>query len=123
MTGHRITVALTLLNLAILVGAASTPRLAVSAGPAPVLRGSALELVDQRGEARATIRVESTGEVVLRLFDQQGTIRVKLGAGTDGSGLLLNNDATEPGVHLLAKSEGSSVRVTNKDGQQRVVAP
>jgi hypothetical protein len=123
MTGHRITVALTLLNLAILVGAASTARPAASAGAAPVLRGSALELVDQRGKARATIRVESTGEVVLRLFDQQGTIRVKLGAGTDGSGLLLNNDATEPGVHLLAKSEGSSVRVTNKDGHQRVVAP
>jgi hypothetical protein len=122
MTGHRITVALGLLNLALLLAAAGTSRPEGSPGPA-VLRGSALELVDQQGKARATIRVESSGEVVLRLFDQQGTIRVKLGAGTDGSGLVLNNDATEPGVHLLAKSEGSSVRITNKDGHQRVVAP
>jgi hypothetical protein len=122
MTGHRITVALSLLNLALLVAAASGTRPESAPDPA-VLRGSALELVDQQGKARATIRVESSGEVVLRLFDQQGTIRVKLGAGTDGSGLVLNNDATEPGVHLLAKSAGSSVRVTNKDGHQRVVAP
>jgi hypothetical protein len=123
MTGHGVTVALSLLNLAIFAGAASTARPERPRGAEPVLRGSALELVDQRGKSRATILVEPTGEVVLRLFDQQGTIRVKLGAGTDGSGLLLNNDATEPGVHLLAKAEGSSVRVTNKDGHQRVVAP
>jgi hypothetical protein len=123
MTGHHIAVALGLLNLAALVGAATLARSDGSAGPAPVLRGGALELVDRGGKARATIRVESSGEVVLRLFDQQGTIRVKLGAGTDGSGLVLNNDATEPGVHLLAKPEGSSVRITNKDGHQRVVAP
>ncbi|HEY7481687.1 MAG TPA: hypothetical protein VH680_14320 [Gemmatimonadales bacterium] len=122
MTGHRITVGLSLLNLAMLVAAAGPARPEGSRDPA-VLRGSALELVDQRGKARATIRVESSGEVVLRLFDQRGTIRVKLGAGTEGSGLVLNNDATEPGVHLLAKPEGSSVRVTNKDGHQRVVAP
>lgn len=60
---------------------------------------------------------------MFRLLDQQGTIRVKLGAGTDGAGLLLANDATEPGVHILAKASGSSVRVVNKDGRERVIAP
>ena len=38
-----------------------------------------------------------------------GTVRVKLGAGKDGSGLLLANDANEPGVHILAKDSGSSL--------------
>jgi hypothetical protein len=61
--------------------------------------------------------------VVFRLLDQRGTIRVKLGADTDGSGLLLANDATEPGVHMLATAKGSSVRVANKDGRERLITP
>jgi hypothetical protein len=120
MIGHRITAALTVLNLAILTGAAIQSR------PAPegeVLRGRALELMDERGKSRASIRVEPGGQVVLRLMDQQGTIRVKLGASEDGSGLLLANDATEPGVHLVANADGSSMRVANKDGHQRVIVP
>ena len=76
-----------------------------------------------QGQLRARLNVESSGEVVLRLLDQQGTIRVKLGAATDGSGLLLANDATEPGVHLLANAAGSSVRVANKDGRERIITP
>lgn len=123
MTGYNVAVALSVLNLAILAGAAvQTPTTRASAAD-DVLRGSALELVDERGKTRARLNVEPSGEVVFRLLDQQGTIRVKLGAGTDGSGLLLANDATEPGVHLLAKSVGSSVRVANKDGRERVITP
>ena len=72
---------------------------------------------------RARLNVESNGEVVLRLLDQEGTIRVKLGAAQDGSGLLLANDATEPGIHLLAGAAGSRIRVANKDGRERVIAP
>jgi hypothetical protein len=95
----------------------------VAQGGDDILRGRALELVDEGGKTRARIDVEPSGEVVFRLLDQQGTIRVKLGAGKEGSGLLLANDATEPGVHILAKDTGSSIRVVNKDGRQRLIAP
>jgi hypothetical protein len=122
MTTQRLALTLSVLNLAILTGAAMRTRPA-DPGGGEVLRGQALELTDERGKARASIRVEEDGQVVLRLLDQQGTIRVKLGAGKDGSGLALLNDATEPGVHLLAKSDGSSMRLTNKDGHQRVIVP
>jgi len=61
--------------------------------------------------------------VVLRLFDQEGTIRVKLGGGKDGSGMVLLNEATEPGVHLLARTTGSSVHVVNRDGRERLLTP
>ena len=44
-------------------------------------------------------------------------------AWADGSGLLLANDATEPGVHLLATSKGSSIRVVNDNGRERLIAP
>jgi hypothetical protein len=119
----HIAVALGALNLAILVGATVPTRTAEAQGGDDILRGRALELVDEGGKTRARIDVESSGEVVLRLLDQQGTIRVKLGAGKDGSGLLLANDATEPGVHILAKATGSSIRVVNKNGRQRLIAP
>jgi hypothetical protein len=61
--------------------------------------------------------------VVFRLLDQDGTIRVKLGAAREGSGLLLANDATEPGVHILADSTGSSLKLRNKDGAELKLAP
>jgi hypothetical protein len=92
--------------------------------PSPdVLRGRALELVDERGTIRARLDVESSGEVVLRLLGQRGTIRVKLGASEEGSGLLLNNDATEPGIHLLATDNGSRIRIADKDGDERIITP
>jgi hypothetical protein len=117
-----IALALGALNLALLVGAAVPTRTTPLPG-GDVLRGKALELVDERGKMRARIGVEPNGEVVFRLLDQQGTIRVKLGAGSDGSGLLLANDATEPGVHILARADGSSIRIVNKDGREQLIAP
>jgi hypothetical protein len=121
MTVLGISAALGVLNLAILTGALVRARTVPAQGE--VLRGRALELVDERGKTRARLDVEPGGDVVFRLLDQEGTIRVKLGASKDGSGLLLANDATEPGVHLLATSEGSSVRVVNKDGRKRLIVP
>ena len=123
MNTLRLAAALGALNLAILGGVAIRNRPAGAQGGEDVLRGRALELVDERGKIRARLDVEPGGEVVFRLLDQEGTIRVKLGAGKEGSGLLLANDATEPGVHILAKATGSSIKVVNKDGRERVIAP
>lgn len=111
--------------LAVLLAAAvsrSEGRATVAAA-SDTVRVRAFELVDERGKVRSRISVEPGGEVVFRLLDQEGTIRVKLGAGRDGSGMVLLNDATEPGVHLLSKPAGSSVRVVNKDGRERLLAP
>lgn len=117
---QRIALLLTVVNLGLLLTALTQ---APSAPADPSIRARALELVDERGQVRARLGVESSGEVVFRLLDDKGTIRVKLGAGRDGSGLLLANDATEPGVHLLAKADGSSLRLANKDGREQVITP
>lgn len=77
---------------------------------------------DAQHENRGVGR-RSQSEVVFRLLDDRGTIRVKLGANEEGSGLLLANDATEPGIHLLAKAAGSSMKVANKDGRERLIIP
>jgi hypothetical protein len=52
--------------------------------------------------------------------DQAGTIRVKLGAGEDGSALVLLDDSTEPGIHALAKKNGGSLTLQDKSGKKRV---
>ena len=103
--------------------ASTRSREAAPAFASDTVRVRVFELVDDRGQVRSRLNVEPDGEVVLRLMDQSGTIRVKLGAGRDGSGMVLLNDATEPGVHLLSKPAGSSVRVRNKDGRERLLAP
>jgi hypothetical protein len=126
MTIQRLGIALAAANLALLglVGLLlSQSGAAAPTSAAPVLRGSALELVDDHGRVRARFAVQADGEVILRLLDQNGTIRVKLGASADGSGLLLANDATEPGVQILAKADGSSVRLRNKDGREKILGP
>lgn len=119
----RLTVALTAVNLIVLLASLAHTRPIGAQATMDVLRGRALELVDERGRMRARLNVEADGQVVLRLLDQEGTIRVKLGASRDGSGLVLANDATEPGIHLLAASDGSQIRMANKDGRERVMTP
>lgn len=120
---QRVTAGLAVINLLLMLAVLVWLGTAVAQGDASVLRGRVLELVDDRGELRAHLGVEPEGEVVLRLRDETGAIRVKLGAGKDGSGIVLLNDATEVGVHILAKAEGSSVKLVNKDSREKVIVP
>jgi hypothetical protein len=123
MKTQRLAIALTGVNLVLLLYVISQAGSAAPQSIAPILRGNALELVDDHGQIRARLNVQSDGEVILRLLDEKGTIRVKLGASADGAGLVLLHDATEPGVQILAKTVGSSVKLKNKDGRERVIAP
>jgi hypothetical protein len=77
------------------------------------------ELVDQNGKQRVSIKVEPEGDILFRMKDQAGTIRVKLGAGEDGSALVLLDDTTEPAIHALAKKNGGSLTLQDKSGKKR----
>jgi hypothetical protein len=96
---------------------------AVAASDPEVVRARAIELVDQHGQVRAQLNVESNGEAVFRLRDAKGEVRVKLGAGGEGSGLLLLDGWTQPGIQMLAKADGTSVTLTSKGGHRRVITP
>jgi len=75
-------------------------------------------------EVRAQLSVEANGEAVFRMRDAKGTIRVKMGASEEGSALVLLNESTEPGVHILAKRDGgTSVTLRSRGGQQQVLTP
>jgi hypothetical protein len=84
-----------------------------------VVRAKTIELVDAHGRVRAQLKVEPGGQVVFRLRDQNGVIRTKLGADEAGSGLLLLDEQTEPGIHLVASRNGTSA--TLRRGEKRLV--
>lgn len=68
------------------------------------------------------LNVEADGSVVFRLHDRDGAIRVKLGADNDGSGLVLLDGKTEPGVHILAGSPQTGIILKGRHGQ-RILEP
>ena len=126
---QRLAIALTAINLVLLCLTGTLRRSASVDAVAPILRGHAIELVDDHGQVRR-LNVEHTGEGVLRLLDEHGTIRVKLGAGQDGSGLLLADEGTEAGIHLIARrmatterSPTTSITLRGTGGEQRVIRP
>ena len=55
------------------------------------------------------------------MWDAKGEVRVKLGAGEDGSGLLLADQSTEPGLHILAKRGATTLSLTDTNGTRRVI--
>src|SRR3954468_24392428 len=100
---QRLTITLTILNLMLLAFSLAQLRPAAAQGVAPVLRGRALEIVDDQGRVRAEIKVlpaqpalkmpdgttgyPATGQ--LRVITSQGGPHTKLVTTEDGSGLVL----------------------------------
>ena len=128
-TTERLTTCLTGLNLFLLFALPAKGTTAQGV-ESTILRGRGLELVDANGQARAQFTIESNGEAVFRMRDAGGTIRVKLGAGNGGSGLLLLDETTEPAVQLVArrgaapdKPTTTSISLVGADGRRRVIAP
>lgn len=135
MRSQRLLFALTALNLVLLLFilfSSTVPALA-STSVSPVLRGRALEIVDDRGRVRASIKLhpahtfEPTGKrypetVMLRLIDPNGRPEIKIGASVEGGGLSLVGISDSTQVLLLADSS-SSVQLKNRGGQERVIRP
>lgn len=115
-------IVLTIINIVVVLGNLAQHNVAAPQEAPEVIRAHTIELLDAQGAVRAQLNVEESGEVIFRMRDQSGNIRVKLGASADGSGLVLMNAATEPGVHILAKREGTSLALIETD-QRRVWTP
>ena len=144
---QRFLIALTLVNLGLMifllaqirrVDAGSVGARGVEPGsPAPVLRGRELEIVDDQGRVRASIKIQAgdpnykwpdgkTGypeSVMLRLVDPKGRPEVKLGASVEGAGLGLAGETDTTYITLKAEGPDSSLKMTNKDGKQQLIKP
>jgi hypothetical protein len=137
MNTQRFLIALTAINIALLTISLARPGTAGAEGAAQVLRGRALEIVDERGQVRASITVlpadpavkmpdGTTGypeTVLLRMINSQGRPNVKLAASEDGSGLVLGGESNPAHVQVLARGASTSVKLSNKDGQVKLITP
>jgi hypothetical protein len=133
---QRPAVILTVLNFVLLIFVVFQVR-PVSAAPdvAPVLRGRALELVDDHGRVRAEIKVFPAQPnlkmpdgtvgypeaVQLRLIDSGGGPNVKLVAAEDGSGLVLGGEAGY--VQILSRGASPFLKIVSKDGREHIIKP
>ncbi len=131
MTAQRLVVALTGLNLALtgsIVLSRTRPAVAAT-GVSPVLRGRALEIVDDRGQVRASIAVvpaDSTGypeTVLLRLRSSAGHPNVKIAATEDGAGLVLGGESDPTYAQILARGDSTFMKLSNKNGRVHLVEP
>src|SRR5438067_11417312 len=137
MNTQRLLVVLTAVNLGILSYQLVRPRpgLAATLDVPAVLRGRALEIVDERGRIRASLsvlpedpKVKWKGQpypetVLLRLITADGRPNVKLGATKRGGGLVVGGDADPTYVQVLAEGGESTVKLINKDGVERLIKP
>ena len=137
MRNQRFLVVLTVLNILLLLFAVSQTRAVAADGIAPVLRGRALEIVDDRGRVRASIRIllaDPTVKmpdgtmgypetVLLRLINSKGGPNVKLGATERGAGLLLGGESDPTYVQILAEGASTSLKLINKDGREQLIKP
>lgn len=135
MKTPRSLIALTAVNLALLLLAVAQQVRPVSAQEPPVLRGRALEIVDGQGRVRASINVLPPGRspngdathetVLLRLNTERGRPSVKIGSSEPVSGLSFTGPTgtTDTYVILQAKGTASSLRLRNEDGREQILGP
>ena len=132
MKNQRLTLALTIINFTLLL----VVLLFFTSAFKPdvkVIRGSAFELIDERGNVRAEIKVlpaEPTLKmpdgtigypetVLFRLFDSEGGPNVKISATEDGSGLVLGGELGY--VQILSRTDEPTVKLVSKGGKQHII--
>jgi hypothetical protein len=113
----------------------SNARLAAADSTAPVLRGRALEIVDDQGRVRATLAVlpptvQANGEtsaetVLLRLITERGRPSVKIAASENGAGLSFAGPTGTKDTYVVLQSDArtSSLKLRNEDGREQVLKP
>jgi hypothetical protein len=137
MKTERLLIFLTAANAGLLVYQMVRPHLSTAAAidVQTVIRGRALEIVDDRGRVRASLSVLPEdpkhmwkGEpypetVLLRLITADGRPNVKLGASRRGAGLLIGGESDPTYVQVLAEGGESTVKLIDKTGTERLIKP
>lgn len=132
---QRFLFALTLVNLGLLIFTLAQMRPAAAQGMDPVLRGRALQIVDENGKVRASIAVlpatrrknsELSAEtVLLRLITEKGRPSVKIGASEESAGIALIGPSNTKNTYITlgAKGTTSSLTLKHEDGREQIIKP
>jgi hypothetical protein len=137
MKTQRVLATLAILNLVALLLVLSQRGAAASPDVAPVLRGRALEIVDERGRVRASLSIlpadsnvkmpdGTTGSpetVLLRLINSKGRPNVKIAATERGAGQVLGGESDPTYVQILAEGPRTCLKLSDRDGKVQVVKP
>jgi hypothetical protein len=132
MKTQRLLVVLSVINLGLLVFLLAQTRIHIGAQglrvwtnmDEAVLRGRALEIIDDQGRTRASIAVHPADQAssypetaILRLVDQNGRPSVKLSTSDKGGGLLALVSDVE-GTYVQLSAQGLTV---TKDGRHQTI--
>jgi hypothetical protein len=132
-----INIALTTVTMVLLAFLLARAKTVSAQGVASVLRGRALEIVDDRGRVRASITVipgdpkfkmpdGRTGypeSVLLRMISPKGRPNIKIGASDEGAGVGIGGESDPTYVQIIAEGTSTALKLTNKDGRQQVIKP
>ncbi|HZO89354.1 MAG TPA: hypothetical protein VFB38_13575 [Chthonomonadaceae bacterium] len=127
---------LTLVNLMLVSILLARGQKADARNELSVLRGRALEIVDDQGRVRASINIFPTDPkfktadgkpypetVLLRLINSNGAPNVKLSASNDGAALGLGGASNPTYIQVIAAGDETFVNMTNKDGKKQTLKP
>ena len=135
MKMQRMLVVLTLVNLVVLLFTLAAIRPAIAQDVAPLLRGRALEIVDERGRVRASLTVMPAGTsaqgdrypetVLLRLITEKGRPSVKISTSEEAAGLSLAGPSGTRDTYVILEAKGtaSALKLKNEDGRTQTVTP
>lgn len=127
------TILLTLLNLLLLVVVLTHLQPLGAEEPVPVLRGRALQIVDDAGRVRASLSVSPAGvsgagdrspeTVLLRLITERGRPSVKISTSEESSVVSVAGPSWTKNTWITIESKGptSSIVVKSESGQERLI--
>jgi hypothetical protein len=132
---QRVTIFLTILNLLLLIVLLAHLRPLSAQEPAPVLRGRALQIVDDAGRVRASLSVlpasvsragdRSPETVLLRLITERGRPSVKISTSEESSVLSVIGPSTTKSTWITVAANGSdsSVVLKSENGREQSIKP
>jgi hypothetical protein len=135
MKPQKFLFALTVINLGLVLIQLMQAHPVIAADMPTVIRGRALEIVDDRGRVRASLsvlpedpKVKWKGKpypetVLLRLITADGRPNVKLGASKSGAGLVIGGESNPTYIQILAEGGESTLKLVKKAGIERVIKP
>jgi len=130
MRMQRVALALAIVNLGLLIVLLAQVSPLSAQETAPILRGRALQIVDEAGRVRASLSVLPAGEqssetVLLRLITEQGRPSVKIGVSEGSSGLSIAGPTGTSNTWITVTADGSTSKMVmkNEDGGEEIVQP
>jgi hypothetical protein len=130
---QRIAIGLTVINLALLVFLVAQTYRADARDVAPVLRGRALQIVDEQDRIRAEILVHGPetvngktypDTVLFRMATPQRAPLMKLTVSENGSALGLSDNSEPGGVEVRAnRDKGNFVKIVSREGREETIKP